>query len=200
MKKMKRLAAVLIVASMLFSGASCSQGGKPADGSPDSSGADTSTDAANTEEETEYRYYEHLPAKDLGGMEFRIISRITDKGHDAQQYTDYGNDEIDAEELDGSQITIRYTSGIAMLEERYNFSFNSIQLDKNPMATVRQSVLAGSDDFDAVWTESAPCATIRCITRSMMSADSICLRPAGNQNVNSSLSIGKKHYIAVAIC
>ena len=84
-------------------------------------------------------------------MEFRIISRITDKGHDAQQHTDYGNDgESTPEELDGSQINDTVYKRNRELEERYNFSFNSIQLDKNPMATVRQSVLAGSDDFDAV--------------------------------------------------
>ncbi len=197
MKKMKRLAAVLIVASMLFSGASCSQGGKPADGSPDSSGADTSTDAANTEEETEYRYYEHLPAKDLGGMEFRIISRITDKGHDAQQYTDYGNDEIDAEELDGSQINDTVYKRNRELEERYNFSFNSIQLDKNPMATVRQSVLAGSDDFDAVVDGIGA----MCDYSMYYPLDDVggldLFASCWDQNVNSSLSIGKKHYIAV---
>jgi len=160
------------------------------------------TSTQNTEttaipEETEYRYYEHLPEKDLGGRDYRIISRKTDVGHDPTKYTDFGNDEIDAAELTGAPINDVVYNRNRELESRYNFRFVSIQNDLTPAKTVKTSVMAGSDDYDTV-VDGLNRMSDFTMFYNLDSLSSIDLTAdCWDQNANTSLSVGGKRYIAV---
>lgn len=193
---MKKAIVSILLASMLLSLASCSTGGNNTD-EPEKAQPEQTGDEIAVEEETEYRYYADLPEKDLGGRDFRIISRVTASGHDVQQYTDYGNNEIDAEEMNGTQINdVVYTRN-RELEDRYKFVFVSYQPDSNPMATARKSITAGSDDYDAVVDSLAQTCDYT-LLYNMSNIDSINLSAdCWDQNVNRSLSVANKHYVAV---
>jgi len=189
--KMKKALCLILLAAMLLSGVSCSN-----EAAADETTAQTA--AAETQPvETEYHYYDHIEARDLGGMEFRIISRMTAKGHDVQVHTDYGNDEIDAQELDGTPINDTVYNRNRELETRYNFTYQSIQFDTNPMETVKTSVLAGSDDYDAVVDSLRPMSQYNLFRRYDdlqyidMSAD------CWDHNATDSLSVWGDHYVLI---
>ena len=192
---MKKVLLYLLVAAFLLSGVSCSENGTEDKSKPETDSSEAAP--VEVEEETEDHYYNHLPERNLNGMEFRIISRITAEDHDVQSYTDYGNNEIDAETIDGTQINDAVYYRNRELETRYNFLFNSIQIDLAPMTTVKTSVLANSDDYDAVvdgmvyMRDYSLLYPLDNLNNMDLSA------PCWDQNINVSLSIGNKHYIVM---
>lgn len=194
---MKRTLTIFLALILISGFSACGNESDPEIKSENQSDIQTETSVTEETAETEYHYYEHIAQKDLEGMEFRIISRITDQGHDAQHHTDYGNNEIDASELDGSQINDVVYNRNRELEQRYNFTFKSIQIDSNPFNTIKKSVLAASDDYDVVVDSIGPMADYTMFTRLDGLSDLDLSADCWDQNVNTSLSIINRHYIAV---
>ena len=190
---MKKYLGLLVLASML---AATACGGQTTE-TPSITDAVNETETAAVTEEAIDHYYDHIEAKDLGGKEFRIISRMTQEGHDVQSFTDYGNNEIDAKETNGTQINDTVYVRNRELESRYNFVFNSIQPDLNPMQYAKKSILASSDDYDAIVDSLVQMKdyTMFC---SYDELDYIDLTAScWDQNANSSLSFGGDHYVAI---
>ena len=89
--------------------------------------------------------YPELPVRDLGGHNFRIISRCpTHNVH-------WGNIEIWSEELNGDPINDAVFTRNSAVEERYNVYITNFPTHEGDILNrVRTSVRAGSDDFDLV--------------------------------------------------
>jgi len=197
-KKAQKLL-LMLLAAIMISGTSCSQAGTGESAADEisSDGPQTAGTVEETAEETQVNYYDLIEARDLGGMDFRIISRYSDKNHDHTKSTDYGNNEINAEDVNGTPINDTVYNRNRELEERYNFKFVSYQPDSNPMATAKNSILASSDDYEAV-VDSLASMSDYSMFRNYNKLESIDLSAScWDQNVNTSLSIGGQHYVAV---
>ncbi len=200
---MKKIILFLLTASIIVSAFSCASSSETQNNSDNnkstqnvSAGNDTST----VETTAETNYFDNLPEMNLNGRSIRIISRITDKSHDVQMYTDFGNNEIDAEALDGTQINDAVYNRNRELEGRYNFVFESIQIDMNPAATAKTSMLANSDDFDLVIDALLPMVPLtgENLLYNLNNAKYLDLsKPYWDHNANSNLSIGGNHYLAI---
>lgn len=190
---MKKYIGLMILASMLTATA-C---GGQTEGTPGVTDTAALTETAAVTEAVVDHYYDHIEARDLGGKEFRIISRMTQEGHNAQSFTDYGNNEIDAKETNGTQINDTVYARNRELESRYNFVFNSIQPNLDAMATAKKSILASSDDYDAI-VDSLVQMNDYSMFCSFDDLDYIDLTAdCWDHNANSSLSFGGDHYVAI---
>lgn len=191
---MKKGLLYLLVFSMLLSSVSCSDTETIAE---ETNNITNKADDTITQVETEDYYYNHIEERNLEGKDFRIISRMTRENHDVQSSTDYGNDEIDAETILGTPINDAVYNRNRELEQRYNFKFVSHQFDLNPMNTARNSILANSDDYDAI-VDSIGSMTDYSMFRNYNNLEYIDLSAScWDQNVNDSLSIADQHYVAI---
>ncbi len=196
---MKRILCLLLAALLtlpLFTACSESKTNREDEPAKETAGSGGSPDQTPAEE-TEHHYYDDIAEKNLNGFGYRIISRLSRVDHDVQSFTDYGNNEIDAEELDGTQINDCVFNRNRELEKRYNFIFNATQIDLNPMNTVKTSILAQSDDYDAVVDSIGSMVSYEMFYNLDNLDDMNLSEPCWDQNVNRSLSVGNKHYVAV---
>lgn len=87
--------------------------------------------------------YPELPVQDLGGYNYRVISRSY------ASIAHWYNHDISAEEETGDSINDAVYARNKAIEERYNINIVNMPSD-NVATSVRTSVRAGSDDYDLV--------------------------------------------------
>lgn len=207
MKKLTAFLLALILSVTAQLTACASSGDTEKTNQKDSYNTDTSdtsekskTPEAGVFNETGSKYYDSLPQMNLNGLKIRIISRETNKSHDVQQFTDFGNNEIDSEAIDGTQINDAVYNRNRELEARYNFVFESIQPNMEPAAFSKQSILANSDDYDVI-IDSLISMTSLMGTQLLMNLNGLeyldLNTSCWDHNANSNLSIGKNHYLAI---
>ncbi len=116
-------------------------------GGGDTGAADTTapavqdTDAATEAETTSDRPALDLPAADFGGEALRILGY--EVGVQCIKQPDFLYDEESAGELINDAIHARNL----IVEERYNCKID-VTVESDPLTTARNSITAGSDDFD----------------------------------------------------
>jgi len=131
---------ILLLAAMLL--ASCGEAAAP--------GADDTTSAGDTTAPevttaVDPARVSNLPDKyDLGGYEFRVLKQAQDKI--AWSLQTFGVSEENGEVLNDAI----YARNQAMME-KYNFTMKEIEIDTYPHSTVRSSVMAGDDEYDAAF-------------------------------------------------
>ncbi|MBQ8576772.1 MAG: hypothetical protein IJ449_02220 [Clostridia bacterium] len=142
MTRKTTIASMLLLCALAAAAVSCGSG----DGTTISTDtAPTSGDAAETAAETtvstDDRPALNLPEKDFNGESLRILGYET--GVDCIKQYDFYYDEASAGELVNDAIHKRNM----LIEERYNCVIE-VTNDKTPKVTARNSITAGSDDFD----------------------------------------------------
>ena len=145
MKKAKLLLAFLIIASMVLPIAACAK--DEGSGTPNDNDAADATTSAAVDGTTEEELVSGLPDRDLGGYEFRVITR-DDSMHNYPLHTrDILVDGETGEPLNDAVYARNKT-----LEEKYNFTIKMIALNEsdesNPNKALQKSVKAGDDEYD----------------------------------------------------
>ena len=141
MKIKKTFPAFLLLCAMMAAAVSCGGGDSTADTTA-VTGNDT-TAVTETSVETDDRPALDLPAADFGGEKLRILGY--EMGVDCIHQYDFYYDETLAGELINDAIRARNL----LIEERYNCTVE-VTNDKAPVTTARNSITAGSDDFDVM--------------------------------------------------
>ena len=138
----KTLPACLLLCAMMTAAVSCGGGGDTTTTTPvtEAAGSDT---AAVTEAVTDDRPALGLPETDFGGKPLRILGY--ELGVDCIHQYDFYYDEASAGDLIADAIHARNM----LIEERYNCTIE-VTNDKAPATTARNSITAGSDDFDVM--------------------------------------------------
>lgn len=113
-------------------------------------------DSAVTETETSSNPLENLPERDFGGYAFNILGDIN---------SNWWIISLGSEELNGEIINDTVYKRNSFVGERYNVSISVTETDK-ATTQVRNSVAAGSNDYDMVWER---------INNLMKTAESGCL-------------------------
>ncbi|MBP3917920.1 MAG: hypothetical protein J6I50_01960 [Clostridia bacterium] len=143
MKRNSTLAAILLLCAIAGTVASCgSNDAETKDSTPVTQNNDNAVDT-ETAAETDDRPPLNLPETDFGGAELRILGY--EKGVDCIKQYDFYYDEASSGELINDAIQKRN----GMIEERYNCTIK-VTNDKTPVTTARNSITAGSDDFDVM--------------------------------------------------
>ena len=135
------LPAFLLLCTVMGTAASCGgdSGTQPAETTAAVGGDDTT--AAVTEAVTDDRPALDLPDADFGGEKLRILGY--ELGVDCIHQYDFYYDEAMAGELVNDAIRARNL----LIEERYNCEIE-VTNDTAPATTARNSISAGSDDFE----------------------------------------------------
>ena len=137
------LPAFLLLCTVMGTAASCGGDGgtQPAETTAAVGGEDTA--AIVTEAVTDDRPALDLPEADFGGEKLRILGY--ELGVDCIHQYDFYYDEASAGDLIADAIHARNM----LIEERYNCTIE-VTNDKAPATTARNSITAGSDDFDVM--------------------------------------------------
>ena len=138
----KTLPACLLLCAMMTAAVSCGGGGDTTTTTPVTEAAGNDT-AAVTEAVTDDRPALDLPEADFGGKPLRILGY--ELGVDCIHQYDFYYDEASAGDLVADAIHARNM----LIEERYNCTIE-VTNDKAPASTARNSITAGSDDFDVM--------------------------------------------------
>ena len=138
----KTLPACLLLCAMMTAAVSCGGGGDTTTTTPVTEAAGNDT-AAVTEAVTDDRPALGLPEADFGGKPLRILGY--ELGVDCIHQYDFYYDEASAGDLIADAIHARNM----LIEERYNCTIE-VTNDKAPASTARNSITAGSDDFDVM--------------------------------------------------
>ena len=138
----KTLPACLLLCAMMTAAVSCGGGGDTTTTTPVTEAAGNDT-AAVTEAVTDDRPALGLPEADFGGKPLRILGY--ELGVDCIHQYDFYYDEASAGDLVADAIHARNM----LIEERYNCTIE-VTNDKAPASTARNSITAGSDDFDVM--------------------------------------------------
>ena len=138
----KTLPACLLLCAMMTAAVSCGGGGDTTTTTPVTEAAGNDT-AAVTEAVTDDRPALGLPEADFGGKPLRILGY--ELGVDCIHQYDFYYDEASAGDLVADAIHARNM----LIEERYNCTIE-VTNDKAPATTARNSITAGSDDFDVM--------------------------------------------------
>ncbi len=138
----KTLPACLLLCAMMTAAVSCGGGDDTTTTTPVTEAAGNDT-AAVTEAVTDDRPALDLPAADFGGAPLRILGY--EIGVDCIHQYDFYYDEASAGDLIADAIHARNL----LIEERYNCTIE-VTNDKAPASTARNSITAGSDDFDVM--------------------------------------------------
>ena len=138
----KTLPACLLLCAMMTAAVSCGGGGDTTATTPVTEAAGNDT-AAVTEAVTDDRPALGLPEADFGGKPLRILGY--ELGVDCIHQYDFYYDEASAGDLVADAIHARNM----LIEERYNCTIE-VTNDKAPASTARNSITAGSDDFDVM--------------------------------------------------
>ena len=138
----KTLPACLLLCAMMTAAVSCGGGGDTTATTPVTEAAGNDT-AAVTEAVTDDRPALGLPEADFGGKPLRILGY--ELGVDCIHQYDFYYDEASAGDLIADAIHARNM----LIEERYNCTIE-VTNDKAPASTARNSITAGSDDFDVM--------------------------------------------------
>ena len=138
----KTLPACLLLCAMMTAAVSCGGSGDTTTTTPVTEAAGNDT-AAVTEAVTDDRPALGLPEADFGGKPLRILGY--ELGVDCIHQYDFYYDEASAGDLIADAIHARNM----LIEERYNCTIE-VTNDKAPASTARNSITAGSDDFDVM--------------------------------------------------
>jgi len=155
----KHCAAALLCTLLLSQAVSCSDnrqdGGKTGTTTAAESGADTEAETLTEDQQALAAAIAKLEGVDYEGYNFRIMDRSK------EEYKAFYTIDVWAEAEDGDVITDAVYRRNRHLEENMNIVVSEIPVTQ-PKVYARQSIMAGSDDFDAV-TEGisllAPMAT-----------------------------------------
>ena len=129
---------ILLLAAMLL--AACGETAAPA---ADGTAPADDTTAPEVTTAADPARVSNLPDKyDLGGYEFRVLKQAQDKI--AWSLQTFGVSEENGEVLNDAIYARNQT-----MTEKYNFTMKEIEIDTLPHATIRSSVMAGDDDYDA---------------------------------------------------
>lgn len=136
----KKFTSALLLAALLASTA-C---GESVTSDETTAGADTETTTNETTTQAETTAPSKLPAEfDCEGYELRVIKQRQDKV--AWSLNTFGVLEDNGEVLNDAFAKRNRDIG-----EKYNFTIVETETDSTPVSTVRQSVLAGDDEYDVV--------------------------------------------------
>ena len=158
MAKYKKIISILIILSMILTGAltlSCAKDNKGDSSSDDGSGdksIDTGIESANAGDGSSNadnkadkwaREPIDLPEKDFGGREFRVITvNVTDEN---RMYDKFSTEEQTGEPVNDALYTRRLN-----LEEKFNISMKSTPSASAPSDVAKKSILAGDDSYDLI--------------------------------------------------
>lgn len=142
MKIKKTLPAFLLLCAMMSAAVSCGSDGEAKTTTPVTDAAVQDT-AAVTEAVVDDRAPLNLPEADFGGEALRILGYELEV--DCIHQYDFYYDETMAGDLIADAIHARNL----LIEERYNCTIE-VTNDQTPATTARNSITAGSDDFDVM--------------------------------------------------
>lgn len=143
-QRLNRLIKLTIVLSILMLQFSCADTSEPENSSKNETETQNDiSDASDNKSETKPQEVSDLPDEfDLEGYEFRIIKQAQDKI--AWSLNLFGINESNGEVLNDA-----FYKRNQSLFEKYNFSITEFETQTNPVSTIRSSVLAGDDEYDA---------------------------------------------------
>ena len=136
---MKRTMTLLILAALLANLAAC--GGAPSETTTgDTAASADTTTAAETEPP--------LEVKDFGGHTLKILTRT-----DTAESISWKNVDVYASEENGDAINDAVFRRNVKIEDTYNITIERVQVTQNDhVNTVKNSVMAGDDEYDLVLT------------------------------------------------
>ena len=196
MKRIIPLISIIIIAILLFTMFSCQDpnGGKKNEDNKDNVDniADSDTlQTENTEETEPERFTPNLPDADYGGYVFRALIPSDKTWADCT---------FDAEEETGDTMNDAIYKRNRYIEEKYNVILQQLEIpDWGPLEnTFKQSVMAGTDDFD-ICVQIDRYAFSLAINGYVLPADKLphvdLTKPWYMHDVMESMKIGGKYYI-----